>query len=165
MVSLAGHPEGHPKVAADQMRRAEREKAASAARAGLQVTLITQFIFEHAPVVEWIHDLRAHGVSARAVAGLAGPAKLTTLLKFALRCGVGASIRALSGRSSSRFVKLMGEHGPEQVMRGLAQARAGGDCDLHGLLFFVFGGFFRTCAWLDRVSKGEFTLIDRGFAV
>ena len=155
-VSLAGHPEGHPKVALDELRRAEREKVMLATQAGLDVTLVTQFFFEHTPFLHWVDELRAQGIRARIVAGLAGPAGLPTLVKFAIRCGVGPSVRALTARPSS-FMHLIGDHGPEHVVRGLAQARSSGEADFSGIHLFSFGGFLRTCEWLHRVAHGRFT--------
>src|SRR5262249_18857051 len=85
-VSLAGHPEGHPKVALEEVRRAEREKVMLATQAGLDVTLVTQFFFEHTPFLRWLGELRAGGMRVRVVAGLAGPAGVATLIRFAIRC-------------------------------------------------------------------------------
>lgn len=163
-VSVAGHPEGHPKVELQEVRRAEREKAELASEAGLEVTLVTQFFFEHAPFLEWVKELRSHHVRARIVGGLAGPAALGTLLRFAVRCGVGPSIRALGARPTS-LMKLIGDRGPEEVMRGLAHARQTGESDFDGVHFFCFGGYLRTCEWLHRVVHGQFRLYDHSFAV
>jgi len=158
-VSMAGHPEGHPKVVLEEIRRAEREKAQIAEAAGLQATLLTQFFFEAPPFLEWAAGLRAEGVGARLVAGLAGPANIATLLRYAVRCGVGPSIRALGARPTS-LVKLIGDHGPEKLMRTLA---AGSHLGLYdGWHIFTFGGFSRTCEWLKRLSGGEFTLDQHG---
>jgi methylenetetrahydrofolate reductase (NADPH) len=151
-VSMAGHPEGHPKVPLVEIRRAEREKAQLAQAAGLQVTLLTQFFFEAPPFLEWAAALRADGVSAKLVAGLSGPASIATLLRYAMRCGVGPSIRALGARPTS-LTKLIGDHGPEQLMRTLAGVP---QPDLYdGLHLFTFGGFLRTCEWLQRIGDGE----------
>jgi methylenetetrahydrofolate reductase (NADPH) len=156
-VSMAGHPEGHPKVPLEEIRRAEREKVMLATQAGLDIRLVTQFFFEHAPFVEWVGDLHARGVRAEIVAGITGPARSTTLLKFAMRCGVGPSIRALSARPST-FVHLLADHGPEHVVRGLAQARSAGVAEFAGIHLFCFGGYLRTCEWLHRVAQGDFRL-------
>lgn len=151
-VSMAGHPEGHPKVPLAEIRRAEREKVQLAQAAGLQVTLLTQFFFEAPPFLEWAAGLRADGVSAKLVAGLSGPASISTLLRYAVRCGVGPSIRALGARPTS-LTKLIGDHGPEQLMRTLAGVP---QPDLYdGLHLFTFGGFLRTCEWLKRIEDGE----------
>lgn len=158
-VSLAGHPEGHPRVPLAEIRRAEREKAQLARAAGLEATLLTQFFFEAAPFVEWAAGLRADGVGARIVAGISGPASIATLLRYAMRCGVGPSIRALGARPTS-MAKLIGDHGPEGLIRALAHVARPDVYD--GLHFFTFGGFLRTCEWLSRVAAGELTLDRHG---
>jgi methylenetetrahydrofolate reductase (NADPH) len=156
---MAGHPEGHPKVPLVEIRRAEREKVTLAQAAGLEVTLLTQFFFEAPPFLEWAANLRADGVTARLIGGLSGPASIATLLRYAVRCGVGPSIRALGARPTS-LAKLIGDHGPEPLMRTLASVSRP---DLYdGLHFFTFGGFLRTCEWLQRVGHGHFTLDQHG---
>jgi methylenetetrahydrofolate reductase (NADPH) len=163
-VSLAGHPEGHPKVALTEIRRAEREKAQLARSLGLETTLLTQFFFEAHPFLDWASQLRSEVEGVRLVGGLSGPASIATLFRYAVRCGVGPSIRALGARPSS-LVKLIGEHGPEHVMRDLATARVTTPGLFDGVHFFCFGGFLRTCEWLRRVADGRFQLNEKGFAV
>jgi methylenetetrahydrofolate reductase (NADPH) len=113
------------------------------------------------PFLDWVGDLRAQGVRARFVGGVAGPARPATLLKFAMRCGVGPSIRALTARPSS-FMHLLGDHGPEHVVRGLAEARSIGAAEFGGIHLFGFGGYLRTCEWLSRVASGNFRLNGHG---
>jgi methylenetetrahydrofolate reductase (NADPH) len=156
-VSFAGHPEGHPKVPASEIRRAERAKALTAAESGLKVNFVTQFFFEADPFLAWEKQLRSAGVQARLVAGLAGPARISTLFKFAMRCGAGPSMRALGARPSA-FTKLLGDHGPQNVLCNLAQAHVSGQSAFAGIHLFCFGGYLRTCEWLHRVANGEFHL-------
>jgi methylenetetrahydrofolate reductase (NADPH) len=164
-VSIAGHPEGHPKVQLTDIRRAELDKVRMAQHAGLDLTLVTQFFFEQTPFLEWTRELRAAGVQARIVGGLAGPTKLTSLIKFAVRCGVGASMRVLTARPAA-FTKLLGDHGPESVLRGLAQARCDNSSEFSGIHLFCFGGFVKTCQWLQAIADGRFMLDDGdGFKV
>ena len=160
-VSVAGHPEGHPKVQLADIRRAELDKVRMAQQSGLELTLLTQFFFEEAPFLGWVRELRAAGVQARVEGGLAGPTKLSTLIKFAMRCGAGASMRVLTARPAA-FAKLLGDHGPESVLRGLAQARCANTSDFAGIHLFCFGGFVRTCQWLQALGEGRFTLDDAG---
>jgi methylenetetrahydrofolate reductase (NADPH) len=160
-VSIGGHPEGHPVVPLEKIRAAEREKAMLAAEHGLEATFVTQFFFEPTPFLRWVGDLRAHSVRSRIVAGIAGPATIATLFRFALRCGVGPSIRALGSRARA-VTALAAEHGPQQVMRTLAEAHAGGTSDFDGFHFYTFGGYLRTCRWLERVANGRFALDARG---
>jgi methylenetetrahydrofolate reductase (NADPH) len=163
-VSLAGHPEGHPKVALAEIRRAEKEKAQLARSLGLETTLLTQFFFEAHPFFEWAGQLHSDVDGVRLVGGLSGPASIATLFRYAVRCGVGPSIRALGARPSS-LVKLIGEHGPEHVMRDLASARVAHPGLFDGVHFFCFGGFVRTCEWVRRVAEGRIQLNEKGFAV
>lgn len=164
-VTVAGHPEGHPSVSPADIRRAELDKARMAQQAGLELTLLTQFFFEQTPFLDWVRELRSAGVQARLVGGLAGPTKLSSLIKFALRCGAGASMRVLTARPAA-FTKLLGDHGPEGVLRGLAQAQCEKSSDFAGVHLFCFGGFVRTCRWLQAIADGRFIVDDaEGFRV
>jgi methylenetetrahydrofolate reductase (NADPH) len=151
-VSVAGHPEGHPTVPADEIRRAQLEKARRGAAAGLQVTLVTQFFFESTPFIDWARDLRLAGAEARIVAGLPGPATITRLLALARHCGVGPSIRALSSRTRS-VVKLLSDRSPEILLDELATERQHQPQLFDGIHLYSFGGFLRTAAWLRNQSE------------
>jgi methylenetetrahydrofolate reductase (NADH) len=150
-IFIAGHPEGHPRVAADELRRAERDKIAFAAAHGLEITFVTQFFFDAAPFLAWVRLLRTQGVKARLVAGLAGPARLTTLFKYALRCGVGPSISALGARPAL-FAKVTSERDPEPIIRAIARARIAGELGEVGIHLFSFGHLARTCGWLRAIA-------------
>ena len=163
-VSLAGHPEGHPQVGTDVLRASEEEKIRYAEERGFEAGFITQFTFDSSPIIEWVRGLRARGISNGVRLGLAGPARLSTLLKYAVHCGVGPSIRALSSRRAS-FGRLLGDRGPEALVCELARARSEG-LDIEGIHLFSFGGLLRTCRWVQAVGQGRFTLDDaHGFIV
>jgi methylenetetrahydrofolate reductase (NADPH) len=151
-VFVAGHPEGHPQVADEELRRAERGKVAFAVAHDLELTFLSQFFFDAEPFLAWARRLRTEGVQARLVAGLAGPARLTTLFKYAVRCGVGPSIRALGSRPTL-FGRLSGERDPEPIVRAIARAATRGDLGDVGIHFFSFGGLARTCEWLRALAQ------------
>jgi methylenetetrahydrofolate reductase (NADPH) len=153
-VSFAGHPEGHPQVPLEEIRHAEIEKAQWAEQSGVMATFMTQFFFESEPFIEWVQHLRRNGVRSRIVAGLAGPASVTALARFALRCGVGRSVRALTTHPTM-MGGLFGEHGPEGLIKELATANASGEASFAGIHIFGFGGFLRTCQWLQRLTQDE----------
>jgi methylenetetrahydrofolate reductase (NADPH) len=156
-ISIGGHPEGHAKVGLSDIRQAELDKARIANGQGLKTTFVTQFFFESKPFLEWAGTLRRNGANAAIRAGLAGPAKLSTLLRFAVRCGVGPSIRALGTRPGA-FAKLLGEHGPENLLAELADSAIQRPEAFQGLHMFCFGGYLRTCRWLHAVASGHFKL-------
>jgi methylenetetrahydrofolate reductase (NADPH) len=150
-VFVAGHPEGHPQILDHELRRAERDKLAFASAHGMEIAFLTQFFFDAAPFVAWVRIMRAQDIDARIVAGLAGPARLTTLFKFALRCSIGPSIRALGSRPDL-FAKLATERDPEAIIRAIVQVDAQEDLGDIGIHLFSFGGFARTCRWLQALA-------------
>jgi methylenetetrahydrofolate reductase (NADPH) len=155
-VGVAGYPEGHPKVAASVLDSALIAKKSLARRSGIEIHVVTQFCFDAAPVLSWAARTKVHGLPLRI--GLAGPASLPRLLRFAALCGIGNSVRALKARPRT-ITCLLVEAGPEIVMRGLAQ-HAG--APIAGLHFFCFGGLARTARWLRAVREGRFELIEGG---
>jgi methylenetetrahydrofolate reductase (NADPH) len=118
------------------------------------LSIVTQFCFKAEPIVEWLKRLRTHGIDTRVRMGLAGPAGILTLTRYAIHCGIGNSLHALNEHPS--FAKLLTENGPESIIRGIAQGIAAtadpGDSALPlgiaGLHFYVFGGFSKTLDWI-----------------
>ncbi|MGZ5597722.1 MAG: methylenetetrahydrofolate reductase [Usitatibacter sp.] len=164
-VGVAAHPEGHPRIVEADLRRAEREKIDYASQQGIELSFVTQFFFEAGPFLSWARELRAQDAQARIVAGLAGPASLATLFKYALRCGVGPSVRALGARPGT-LAGLIGDRGPESVVRAIARGAAEPGIAPVGIHLYSFGGLARTCAWIDAVAHGRFELDEEeGFAV
>lgn len=158
-LSFAGHPEGHPRVALEKIRDAEIEKDRWARESGVAATILTQFFFESAPFTEWVDELRTAGTQSRIVAGVAGPASIAKLVRFAVRCGVGRSLRAL-GAGPNVMTRLLDEHGPETLLAELARSRMDSPTAFDGIHLFGFGGFVRTCEWLRRMTNGEFVLAE-----
>jgi methylenetetrahydrofolate reductase (NADPH) len=159
-IGVAGYPEGHPRIAASTLDAALSAKKSLARRAGIDLCVVTQFCFEAESILSWAAKMKGHDLPMRV--GLAGPASLPRLLRFAAMCGVGNSVRALRARPQA-ITRLMVEAGPEIALRDLAR-RAGPP--LAGVHFFCFGGLVRTARWLRAVRDGRFDLTeDGGFRV
>jgi methylenetetrahydrofolate reductase (NADPH) len=83
--------------------------------------------------------------------GIAGPASHATLLKFAMMCGVGASLRALRERGDFARNMLSGET-PEALLTEIALAReAEPGLNIQGVHFFTFGSLIKTAQWVESV--------------
>src|SRR5262249_29969758 len=93
MVFLSCYPEGHPRISDRLLDDARSEKLAAARDAGFATTLISQLCFEPAPIVKMARELRGNGITLPIRIGLAGPTSAATLLKYAIICGVGPSVR------------------------------------------------------------------------
>jgi methylenetetrahydrofolate reductase (NADPH) len=160
--SLAGHPEGHPRVDLATIRQSERDKCQVARERGLNCRLVTQFFFEAAPFVSWSQDQITQHLAVDRIAGIAGPASINAVFKYALRCGVGPSLRALGVRPGS-LLKLMGDYTPNDLVLSLATAKFHEPTLFEGLHVFCFGGLARTCRWLHALAQGQFDIdTDKG---
>jgi methylenetetrahydrofolate reductase (NADPH) len=153
-VSVAGHPEGHPYLADANAFTALQAWWDWGRQAKVQVSVVTQFCFESAPILGWISELDARGIDLPVIVGLAGPATPATLMKFALRCGVGNSMRSLRGQIG-RFGRLLNDTGPDDVVRGLRLAPASAVASIAGFHLFPFGGLRKTGAWLRTYGGAE----------
>ena len=136
-VAFAGYPEGHPLITTARLDAALRAKIELARARGLDISLVTQFGFEVEPILHWILAQRAAGVTCPIRVGVAGPASVATLAKFAIRCGIGASLRALSHRHAA-IARILTEANPGALIEALA-GRIGSDAGI-GLHMFCFGG-------------------------
>jgi methylenetetrahydrofolate reductase (NADPH) len=151
---VAGHPEGNKDIAPDgsdrAMIEATRWKQAFAERTGAAMALVTQFVFDAAPVVAWTDRLRAEGVGLPVHIGVAGPAKLQTLIKFALSCGVGPSLQVLQKRAAD-LTKLVMPFTPEDLLRELAARKATHpDFPVEAVHFFPLGGIGKTAEFAEE---------------
>ncbi len=128
---VAGHPEGNKDIDPDgsdrMVMQALNWKQAFAERTDAKMALATQFCFEAAPVIAWADRLAAEGINLPIHIGIAGPAKLQTLIKFAIACGVGPSLRVLQKRATD-VTKLLLPYEPDQIVAesGRAQGRKSG---------------------------------------
>jgi methylenetetrahydrofolate reductase (NADPH) len=145
-VGIGGYPEGHPAISQDKLQRALIDKTAHLAAHGLDCEIITQFSFDAAPVLTWLRDIRAQGVQAPVRIGLPGPANVATLLRFAARCGVGASAKVMAKYGVS-ITRVLNSAGPDRLIADLS---AGLSPAVHGQVrahFYPFGGLAKTAEW------------------
>jgi methylenetetrahydrofolate reductase (NADPH) len=151
-IGIAGYPEGHPKIGRRALEDALAAKLGLARQNGLCPRIVTQFGFEAAPMLGFLGRCREQGIDAPMRIGLAGPASIATLAKFAVRCGVGRSLSALTTRHAA-VARLLTETGPERVIDGLVAGETA-DIAIAGLHLFTFGGVRRTAAWIDQLGGG-----------
>lgn len=149
-IGVAAYPEGSPRIAAAALDAALAAKLAWAQAAGVEPWAVTQFCFEAAPILAWL-DRAPAGLPVRI--GLAGPARIATLARYALRCGVGNSVRALGGNVGA-LAGLLGTAGPDRVVdalaAGLAARPPGRPVALH---LFPFGGLAATLGWIEGTAS------------
>jgi methylenetetrahydrofolate reductase (NADPH) len=158
-IGVAGHPEGNPNIGAPELREALRRKQAYGQKSGVAVHVVSQFGFDPGALAAWDGQLAADGIDLPVHVGVAGPASLKALAKFAMLCGIGASLGALLTNPGAlgalrSLVKTVDEIFPAIVrLREGALARR-----LVQPHFFAFGGVMKTVEWLEAVRAGRFDL-------
>ncbi|MDU8945001.1 methylenetetrahydrofolate reductase [Ovoidimarina sediminis] len=148
---VAGHPEGNRDIDADGSDRnvmdALRWKQAFAERTDAKMALATQFAFDAKPIIAWVNRLQAEGIALPVHIGVAGPAKLQTLIKFAIACGVGPSLKVLQKRAMD-VTKLVMPYEPTDVIAELAAHKAAHpDFGIEAVHFFPLGGIKTNATW------------------
>jgi methylenetetrahydrofolate reductase (NADPH) len=149
-VAIAGYPEGHPRIPPDTLNSALERKLELARGRGLAPSVVTQFSFAPNRIVEYCADLARRLPDIPIYVGLAGPTNPVALLRFAQRCGVSASLRALQAEGM-RAVRLFTHVDPSDQLIALARhARAGSASKVVGVHLFSFGGVARTAQWMNQ---------------
>ncbi len=148
---VAGHPEGNRDIDPDggeaNVAAALRWKQDFARRTDARIALTTQFCFEAAPVIAWADAIKAAGIDLPIHIGIAGPAKLQTLIKFAITCGVGPSLKVLQKRAMD-VTKLVLPYAPDDIVAELAAHKAANaGFGIESVHFFPLGGIRQTAAW------------------
>ena len=148
-IGLAWYPEGHPRVADAVLDSARAAKLKAAAEGGFDVWMVSQFCFDPKPILAMAERIRSEGVTAPLRVGVAGPAERATLVKYALMCGVGASLRALKERQDLARNVMTGET-PEALLTELVQTQARQpQLGLSGVHFFTFGALAKSAQWAE----------------
>lgn len=148
---VAGHPEGNRDIDADgsmtNVTAALHWKNDFQTRTDAQMALATQFAFDAKPIIKWADDLAADGITLPVHIGIAGPAKLQTLIKFAIACGVGPSLKVLQKRAMD-VTKLLLPYEPTDVVAELAAHKAANpDFNITNVHFFPLGGIKTNATW------------------
>ncbi len=155
---VAGHPEGNrdidPAGGDENVMAALRWKQAFSARTDAAMAITTQFAFESGPVIDWANRVRAAGVDLPIHIGIAGPAKLQTLIKFAMSCGVGPSLRVLQKRAMD-VTRLLLPYEPDEIVTELAAHKAANpDFNIEQVHFFPLGGIRTNAEWAKARMGG-----------
>ena len=151
---VAGHPEGNRDIDPDgstlNVDAALKWKQKFYERSDAKMALATQFAFEAGSIIDWANAVKAAGVDIPIHIGIAGPTKLQTLIKFAIACGVGASLKVLRKRASD-VTKLLLPYEPAEIISQLAAHKdKNPDFNISNVHFFPLGGIKTNANWAIR---------------
>ena len=147
---IAGHPEGNKDIDPDgstsNVNKALSWKNEFRNRTDADMAITTQFCFDSKTVINWANDIKNKGINIPIHIGIAGPAKLQTLLRYSIECGVGASIKILQKRAFD-LTKLLLPYKPTSIINELAEYKSiNSDFNIEKVHFFPLGG-------IKQVSK------------
>ena len=148
---VAGHPEGNMDIDTDGKTKnvdsAISWKQEFSQKTDANMAITTQFCFESGPVIEWADRMASMGIDIPIHIGVAGPAKLQTMIKFSMACGVGASLRVLKRRAKD-VTKLLLPFKPDQFLTELAEHKAlNPNFLITNVHFFPLGGIKTNAKW------------------
>jgi len=164
-IGVAGHPEGSPDMSDEAIAKALAWKLGFSERSDAAFHIVTQFCFEAEPIIAWDRMLRADGNTFPIRIGVPGIAKLSTLLKYAVACGVGNSLQFLKKKSKD-LTKMMSQEAPDRLVRDLANyAASDPNCGIDSVHMYPLGGLQKSAEWSYAAIDGRFKLTKDGFKV
>lgn len=148
-IGIGAYSEEHQRIAPARLEAALDEKLAACAAVGLGSHIVSQFSFSPEHILVWLKKLRVGGITHPVKIGVAGPTSVPTLLRYAKRCGVTASLRGLMAGTGGG---LIGRSGPDMILAKLAAADGVGDIAQH---YFSFGGVLETARYTCQAAHGK----------
>jgi len=153
-IHIAGHPEGNKDIDPDgttvNVDAALHWKQNYKNKTDAKMAIATQFTFEADPIIKWAKSIKNAGIDIPIHIGIAGPAKLQTLIKFAIACGVGPSLKVLQKRATD-VTKLLLPYEPIEVLSQLADHKAhNSDFNIASVHFFPLGGIKTNAKWVTE---------------
>ena len=151
---VAGHPEGNKDIDKDSthtnVNKALSWKNEYAKRTDAQIAIATQFCFDSGAIIQWANSLIDMNIDLPVHIGIAGPAKLQTLIRYSIECGVGASMKVLQKRAKD-ITKLLLPYEPTSVISELAEYKSQNpDFNIEQVHFFPLGGTKTTANWVKK---------------
>jgi len=157
-LGIPGHPEGNAVIDDKILEEALDEKARYAEESSMDVHIVTQFGFDTTAIPAWEAAIRKRGITLPIHVGMAGPTTLKRLMDLSVRCGIGASLRMLTKRTSA-ITNMLKVSGPDQIITAYAGYLATNpDSRIERAHFFALGGVEKTAKWANAVIEGHFTL-------
>jgi len=154
---IAGHPEGNKDIDPDGSTKNVSEalswKQEFSKRTDAAMAITTQFCFDAEVVKIWADGIKKEGIDIPIHIGVTGPAKLQTLIKFSVECGIGSSIKVLSKRAKD-ITKLLLPYKPTQILKDLSEYKTkDSSFNIEKVHFFPFGGVKETSDWAEEIQN------------
>lgn len=159
-IAVAGHPTGAPDIAPDVIRTFLMSKHEYAQTSDADFRIVTQFGFDPVRILDWLDLMDRWGNKFPIHIGVAGPAKTTTLMKYAAMAGLENSVQFIKKKGASLMPLLTG-YNPDQVVAPLEEAIGQGRASqLRQIHVYPFGGIAKAADWLTERHSWSVTIQD-----
>ncbi len=164
-IGVAGHPEGSPDISDKEISKALLLKNEIANRTDASFFIISQFCFDSKTVLNWAKNINSEGNKLPIIIGIPGVAKLSTLLKYSIACGIGNSMHFLR-KKGSKMINLIKTQFPDRLVRELVKPHLDEiETGIEGLHIYPLGGLRQSAEWAYNTLDGHFQLTKDGFNV
>jgi methylenetetrahydrofolate reductase (NADPH) len=152
-IGVSGYPEGHPRIDRGALEKALARKVELARQQKLGLYVVTQFCFAPARIVDYCSHLARMAPDVGIYVGIAGPTDPVALARYAQRCGVSVSLRALRNLGTG-IAKLVTHTDPQDQVVAVARYSLSREpSNIAGVHLFSFGGAVRTATWMkERIA-------------
>jgi len=150
-IGVGGYPEGHPRISLNRLDKSLQSKMELARAQGIGVYMVTQFCLSPQRVVDYCSGLARTWPELPVYVGIAGPTDPVALARYAQRCGVSVSLRALRTLGAG-IAKLVTHTDPHDQLVALARYSSGrGQSNVVGVHLYSFGGAVPTASWMRKM--------------
>lgn len=152
-IGVPGYPEGHPRIALNVLEQALHRKMQLAKEQHLGLYMVTQFCLSPQRVVDYCAGLARSLPDLPVYVGIAGPTDPVALARYAQRCGVSVSLRALRtlGTGIAKLVTHTDPHDQLVALARYSRTRS----NVIGVHLYSFGGAERTASWMAELIAGK----------
>ena len=150
LIGVAGYPEGHPLISAEELGRVLRDKSRLADYA------VTQMCFDPDALRTWIVSEREQGMELPIVIGMPGKVARRKLLTMSARIGVGPSLDFLRKQKGLRRL-LSRRSTADRLYDEIAPLLDDPELALAGLQYFTFNELLQTWEWHQKRRVGHDT--------
>jgi methylenetetrahydrofolate reductase (NADPH) len=146
LIGVAGYPEGHPLISAEELERVLRDKSR------LADYVVTQMCFDPEALRTWIVSQREQGMELPIVIGMPGKVARRKLLTMSARIGVGPSLDFLRRQKGLRRL-LSRRSTADRLYDGIAPLLDDRELALAGLQYFTFNELLQTWEWHQKKRR------------
>jgi methylenetetrahydrofolate reductase (NADPH) len=141
-IYFAAHPEGNKDIenAKFDLNTSLKLKKDFTNKTDAKVVLVTQFGFDIEQIISWAKTLSSNGIDLPIHIGVAGPAKLSKLIKYSIDCGIGPSLKILESNFSN-INEMITTYSPNDFLNDLIEkTQLERVMNIENIHFYPFGG-------------------------